>query len=81
MFFFSLDVEGAEWEIIQHIPWPKVDIRLLLIENVHLGENNARLEQFLSHQGYEIKQKIGEQDIVFMKKNTFNLQYSGDLKT
>jgi hypothetical protein len=63
-------VEGAEWEIIQHIPWSKVDIRLLLIENAHLGEdNNAKMETLLKKQGYEIKQRIGGQDIVFMKKS------------
>ncbi len=28
LLFFSLDVEGAEWHIIQNIPWSLVDIQV-----------------------------------------------------
>ena len=64
----SLDVEGAEWQIIQSVPWTKVDITLLMVENVHLGEDKPKLEEFMIKQGYVIKERLG-QDIIFLKKS------------
>jgi len=62
-------VEGAEWDIIQSVPWNKVDITLLMVENAHLGEDNAKMEEFMINQGYEIKERLGGQDIIFQKKS------------
>jgi len=62
-------VEGAEWQILQSIPWSLVDIKVLMVENAHLGEDNHRLETFMVSQGYDIKEKIGGQDTVFLKKS------------
>jgi len=64
-----LDVEGAEWQIIQSLPWTKIDITLLMVENAHLGEDNAKMEEFMVKQGYVIKERLGGQDIVFQKKS------------
>ncbi len=46
----------------------KVDIRLILLENEHLGELNPVLENFMLEQGYEVKQRLNNQDIIFVKK-------------
>ena len=62
-------MEGAEWQIIQSVPWTKVDITLLMVENAHLGEDNAKMEEFMIKQGYEIKDRLSGQDIVFLKKS------------
>ena len=65
--YFSLDVEGAEWTIVQSLPWDKVNISILSVENVHLGADNALLEAFMISHGYVINQRV-EYDIIFIKK-------------
>lgn len=35
---FSLDIEGAELQVLKTIPWDKVKVRVLLIEVNHIGE-------------------------------------------
>ena len=40
-----------------------------MVENAHLGEDNLPMENFMVSQGYEIKEKIGGQDIIFLKKS------------
>jgi len=35
---FSLDIEGAELQVLKTIPWDKVNISSLLIEINHIGE-------------------------------------------
>lgn len=37
--FFSLDIEGAEFEVLKTVPWRKVDIEVLLIELIHAGSH------------------------------------------
>jgi hypothetical protein len=68
-----LDVEGSEWEIIRTIPWDKVDMTIVNLENAHLGDIiNPILEQFMIDQGYTVVKRIGNQDIVFMKNEAIN---------
>ena len=65
--YFSLDVEGFEWEIIKSIPWDKVDITVVDLEFTHLGDKNPVLEQFMFDNGYRIAKRIGAEDLVFVK--------------
>ena len=70
--YFSLDVEGSEWEIIRTIPWDKVDITIVNLENAHLGDIiNPILEQFMIDQGYSVVSRIYGQDIFFMKTESW----------
>jgi hypothetical protein len=67
----SLDIEGAEWPVLQTIPWDKVNIRVLIIEINHLGEiflgNNYQLRQLMSDNGYK-KYKGTTIDDVYVKR-------------
>ena len=36
--FLSLDIEGAEFEVLKTIPWDKVDIEVIVAELLHAGE-------------------------------------------
>ena len=65
--YFSLDVEGAEWPIMESLPWDKVNISIISLENAHLGAENALLEAHMIKNGYEIKQKV-DWDTIFVKK-------------
>ena len=53
---FSLDIEGAEYEVLKTIPWDKVDIEVLLIELIHAGSqfkgSREEIHQFLSSKSY-----------------------------
>ena len=55
-FFFSLDIEGAEFEVLKTVPWDKVDIEVLLIELIHAGSvfkgSREEIHQFLSLKNY-----------------------------
>jgi len=55
--YFSLDIEGAEFQVLQTIPWEKVDIQVLSIETHFVGERSAgskeELIDFLDDKGYK----------------------------
>ena len=69
---FSLDIEGAEFQVLQTIPWDKVDIRVILVEVAHLGkvfEGNLKdFEDFLAAKGYKFYQSI-EVDNLYVKND------------
>jgi len=71
--YFSLDVEGSEWAIIESIPWDKVNIKIVNLEFAHLGNLNTALNKFMISQGYSIVKRIGG-DIFFMKNDSKFLQ-------
>jgi hypothetical protein len=69
---FSLDVEGAEFRILQNIPWDKVNIRVLLIEVAHMGElfegSLKDLEDFLASKNYKLYKTI-EIDNIYIRND------------
>lgn len=54
--YMSLDIEGAEINVLRTIPFDKVDIKILDIEANHLGEvfegNRTDLAELLTKSGY-----------------------------
>ena len=36
--YLSLDIEGAELQVLQAIPWAQVDIEVITVETNHAGE-------------------------------------------
>jgi len=54
--YLSLDIEGAEIQILQTLPWRLVDIEVIGVEMNHLGEvfpgSRGDLHQFLKQQNY-----------------------------
>ena len=42
----SLDIEGAEFEVLKTIQWSKVNIEVILIELVHAGEVDLKIPHF-----------------------------------
>ena len=46
--YLSLDIEGAELEVLQSVPWERVDIEVLTVETVKVQE----VRQYLKEQGY-----------------------------
>ena len=72
MFYFSLDVEGSEFQILKTIPFHNVDIKVINLEINHVTEIfPGTLEDILNYldaHGYEFHFKIDGLDAVFVKK-------------
>ena len=72
--YFSLDVEGVEFDVLQTIPWDHVDIQVMTIEFVHLRQGKAALKEYVENLGYETVTEISRadrlaNDFVFKKKS------------
>ncbi|KAL7640214.1 UNVERIFIED_CONTAM: hypothetical protein RMT77_009628 [Armadillidium vulgare] len=68
--YFSLDVEGHELEVLQTIPWNKVNIITLSVEFCHGKSGKNGLKSFMESKGYIVytnyKQKSGlNNDLIF----------------
>ncbi len=59
----SLDIEGAEIQVLRTLPWDKVDIQAILVEVDHIGEifdgSRKDLDDLLTSQGYKHVEDIG----------------------
>jgi Methyltransferase FkbM domain len=53
--YFSLDIEGPELEVLETLPWDKVDITAISVETEFYGEfedKKQAIHQLLEQQGY-----------------------------
>lgn len=71
--FFSLDVEGDEFNVLKTIPFDKLDIKMMTIEYAHGGSGGREIQRFLEGKGYEVMLKVskddwGVNDLIFRKK-------------
>jgi len=69
--YFSLDVEGAELEILKNIKLDAIDVQAFTIE--HNGDTDKwkSIEKYLADKGYVTAKRDG-QDIYLMKKSSPN---------
>jgi hypothetical protein len=69
---FSLDIEGAELQVLQTVPWDKVNVRVLLVEVNHIGQifpgSQKKLSNFLKKSGYKFY-KSAKIDDIYVKKD------------
>ncbi|RXG51209.1 Protein Star, partial [Armadillidium vulgare] len=56
--YFSLDVEGHEVEVLQTIPWDKVNITTLSVEFSHGKGGKEGLKSFMESKGYKIYTEV-----------------------
>ena len=67
--YFSLDIEGAEFLVLQSIPWEKVDIEVMGIELEHAGKvfpgTREEIHQFLNSKDYLYVGTVGEVQLSF----------------
>ncbi|KAK7055034.1 hypothetical protein SK128_024958 [Halocaridina rubra] len=71
--YFSLDVEGAEFTILQTIPWDKVDIQTLSVEFIHDHVGKQVIQDYMSERGYYVHSEVTHvnwlaNDFIFVKK-------------
>ena len=69
---YSLDIEGAEYPVLQTIPWDKVNIRVLVVEVKRAGEifegNRFEIRKLLKDNGYKIGQGTDLDEIYIKRK-------------
>ena len=72
MDYFSLDIEGAEFQVLKTIPFDKVDIKILQVEMNHVGEifdgTKENFKHFLDINGYDHVGSIAV-DEIFVKRS------------
>ena len=70
--FFSLDIDGVDFQVLETIPWQLVDISVLEIETAALGDvfpgDWDTLASFLDDKGYVFYKRLSIDDI-FIKKD------------
>jgi len=71
---FSLDIEGAELQVLKTVPWDKVNIQVLIIEVNHIGEifkgSAKELNKHLKMNNFQFYKSLQIDDIyVNRKKN------------
>lgn len=72
--YFSLDVEGVELEVLQTIPWDKVDIKTLSVEFIHGAQGKEVLRSYMEGKGYWVYKEVSKSngwanDFIFVKSS------------
>ena len=61
--YFSLDIEGAEFKVLESLPWKSVDISVVGVEVEHAGKvfdgGEADISKLLIGNGYQFREKAG----------------------
>lgn len=60
--YFSLDVEGLEMEILESIPWDRLNIMVLSVEYRHVSRGKQALVDFMKSRGYKVHADINNDD-------------------
>jgi Methyltransferase FkbM domain len=60
--YFSLDVEGFELEVLQTVPWEKLDIRVVSVEYVHVPYGRQALVDYMRGKGYQMEAELNSID-------------------
>ena len=73
--FFSLDVEGAELEVLKGIDFSKLNIRTMTVEYAHVPGGKAALSKHVTKQGMKMY-KIVDADTIYARDLFFVNQQS-----
>jgi len=69
---FSLDIEGAELQVLKTVPWDKVNIQVLIIEVNHIGEifkgSAKELNKHLKMNNFQFYKSLQIDDIYVNRK-------------
>ncbi len=71
--YFSLDIEGAEFAVLQTLPWSQLNVTVIDVEVNHAGAifpgTRQDIETYLSAQNFSFVQSIGVDEIFVNKAN------------
>ncbi|KAK9500811.1 hypothetical protein O3M35_002003 [Rhynocoris fuscipes] len=60
--YFSLDVEGAELDVLKTIPFKDINIETLSVEYIHVPGGKDAISEFMFSQGYVIDSEVTHPD-------------------
>ena len=76
--YFSLDIEGAELQLLQALDFDQVDIKVMSIEISSIGRifdgSYTKLDYMLRNRGY-VKYAEVQHDALYVKKDLFENNY------
>lgn len=79
--YLSLDIEGAEYLVLQTVPWEKVDIEVISLETNHVGEvfpgTQKEVREYLEDKGYVLAATV-EIDDIFVRRDLYEGKYAPD---
>lgn len=64
--FLSLDIQGAEKSVLKNIPWDRITIRAMVVEEVHFKDFNHQFVDDMKNRGFVLIGKNGF-DYFFVK--------------
>ena len=53
--WFILDIEGAEFQVLQTIPWHLVDIEMISVASLVMPSSREEIIQYMESQGYQYR--------------------------
>lgn len=56
--YFSLDVEGVELEVLETVPWDRLDIRTVSVEYRHVPTGPQSIIDMMTSVGYSLVEKL-----------------------
>lgn len=65
--YFSLDVEGHEVEVLETVPFDKVDIDVLSVEFSKSRGRMLGVKNFMEGKGYRVVMEVPPDDLIFVK--------------
>ena len=65
--YFSLDVEGFEYLILQTVPWSVLSIFTLSVEWIHGRIGKDGYTAYMKEQGYRLVDDTHKYDLIFAK--------------
>jgi len=82
--YLSLDIEGAEFQVLRSIPWNLVDIEVITVEFGFFGRifpgTRNELHTYLSEKDYKYIGTLGGADDIFVTLDMLNGSYYWDRK-
>jgi hypothetical protein len=71
--YFSLDVEGHEYQVLLTIPFDQINIKVLSVEYIHDKEGSQEIEDFMRGKSYQVVTKVTNgnnlaNDLIFAHK-------------
>ena len=77
-----LDIEGAEFEVLKHVPWDSVEIEVMLIETDHAGKvfpgSREDIIDYLDDNNYQHMGSMNRDDY-FVRKDLMKTKYKIDV--
>ena len=72
--YFSLDIEGVEYEVLKTIPFDKLNVKVLTVEYAHAQVSKQAFVKLMAANGYKVHTDLNKcrefcRDFIFIKND------------